>query len=331
MAARDALIVAVASYRDLKLRRLRAPAADAERLGAVLEDPTIGDFRVTVASDESEAHLRRRLARYFSARAPDDLLLLHFSCHGIKDDKGELYLAAVDTESDPDLLSATAIASGWLNEQIDRCRSKRIVVLLDCCFSGSFRLGFKPRAGGTVDVGGHLGGRGRAVITASNSMEYAYEGDRLTGAPAPSVFTGAVVEGLETGEADRNRDGWISVDELYDYVYDRVREQTPGQTPTKLGSIEGPLYIARSSHRAPSEEPALDPRIVAKLASPVAGIRLDAVQQLARLLDASDPAVVQAAREALQGGTGNGASERVPEQPAGPAAPEPTSRARPPR
>jgi len=41
------------------------------------------------------------------------------------------------------------------------------------------------------------------------------------------------VHGLRTGEADRDLDGLISLDELYDYVYDRVRERTPNQTPGK--------------------------------------------------------------------------------------------------
>jgi len=301
MAARDALIVAVGRYTDAKLRRLRAPAADADSLRAVLKDPAIGGFRVDVASDESERDLRRRLARFFSDRVPDDLLLLHFSCHGIKDDRGELYLAATDTESDPDLLSATGIASGWLNDQISRCRSKRIVVLLDCCFSGSFRLGLQARAGAGVDVGGHLGGRGRAVITASNAMEYAFEGDRLSGAGEPSIFTGAVVEGLASGEADRDGDGMVSIDELYDYVYDHVRDCTPGQTPTKLSTLEGPLFVARSSHRPPGEPAPLDPQIVEGLASHLAGLRLGAVEELAGLLASPDPATALAARRALEG------------------------------
>ena len=187
---RDALIVAVSDYSDRKLRQLRAPAVDAERLAGVLRDPSIGGFRVEVASDVREGELRRRLARFFANRHPDDLLLVHFSCHGVKDDSGELYLAAMDTDSD--VLAATGVASGWLNDQIGRCRSKRIVVLLDCCFSGSFPFGSLRRAGEQVNIRDHLGGRGRAVITASNSMEFSYEGNGSPGpgsrrsSPAPS-------------------------------------------------------------------------------------------------------------------------------------------------
>lgn len=56
------------------------------------------------------------------------------------------------------------------------------------------------------------------MITASSAMEYAFEGDQLGDQRQgrPSVFTSAVVEGLATGEADQDEDGWVSLDELYD-------------------------------------------------------------------------------------------------------------------
>jgi uncharacterized caspase-like protein len=139
-AGRYALIVAVANYRDSKFRQLRAPAADADRLAVVLGDSEIGDFQVEVTKDEKEPQLRRRIARFFGNRRPEDLLFVHFSCHVVNDDHGGLYLAACDTEMD--LLDATAISSTWLNEQIEHSRSKRILLLLDCCFSGAF----PPRA-----------------------------------------------------------------------------------------------------------------------------------------------------------------------------------------
>lgn len=172
---RHALIVAVSEYEDPRLRKLRAPAADARRLAEVLENPEIGAFDVEVAIDEGEGALRRRIARFFANRRPEDLLLVHFSCHGVKDERGELYLTASDTELG-DLLGATGVSSAWLNEQVGRSRSRRVVLFLDCCFSGSFPFGMRARATRSIDVEHHLQGRGRAVITASNAMEYSYEG-----------------------------------------------------------------------------------------------------------------------------------------------------------
>jgi uncharacterized caspase-like protein len=254
MSGRRALIVATGTYGDAKLRQLRAPAADAERLADVLRNPAIGDFDVDVALDQDEGPLRRRIARFFADSGRDDVLLLHISAHGVKDAQGGLYLAASDTELD--LLDATAVSAMWLDEQISRSRSRRKLLLLDCCFSGRFPFNATARAGGSVDVQERFQGRGRAVITASTAMEYAYEGDQLSGQGQPSYFTAALVEGLETGEADRDQDQWISVDELYDYVYDRVKDVSPNQTPTKQIALEGPLYIARSNVKRATEQQA---------------------------------------------------------------------------
>ena len=81
-------------------------------------------------------------------------------------------------------------------------------MLLGCCFSGSFPLGVRARAGGDISVPDQFqgDGRGLAVITGSSEMEYAYEGDHLSGEGQPSFFTEAVVEALETGKADRDQD-----------------------------------------------------------------------------------------------------------------------------
>ena len=136
-----------------------------------------------------------------------------------------------------------------------RSRSSNVLMLLDCCYSGAIARGLRFRAGESVDVNDHLGGSGRAIITASNAMEYAFEGDELTGEGRPSVFTSAVVKALETGEADRDQDSWISVRELYDYVCDEVREVTPDQRPNMLSHLEGELFVARSRWVAPATLP----------------------------------------------------------------------------
>jgi molecular chaperone DnaK len=63
----------------------------------------------------------------------------------------------------------------------------------------------------------------------------------------PSVFTTAVVQGLQDGSADLDGDGWVSAEELYNYVHEHVRQRVPGQTPTlSMDSAQGSIYLARS-------------------------------------------------------------------------------------
>ncbi len=174
------------------------------------------------------------MAQFFRNQHPDDLALVHFSCHGLKDDSGELYFAMTDTSID--LLEATAVSADSVNRAMDHSRAGRVLLLLDCCYSGAFARGMVARAGPVVDVNDRLGGRGRAVITAATALQFAFEGGVAEGNPddvEPSLFTTALVEGLRTGEADRDLDGWISLDELYNYIHEAVTRVNPDQTPTK--------------------------------------------------------------------------------------------------
>ncbi len=254
-ASRHALIIANDRYTDQGLRKLNAPAQDAAALEKVLHDPQIGDFEVEVVHNASADLMRRRIQRFFNERTRADTLLLHFSCHGLKSESGELYFAASDTE--PPLLAATAVPSQFVRSCMATTRAGRTVLFLDCCYGGAFSKGSASvRASGDVNVLESFAkdepdsGRGWAVITASDSMEYAFEDNRLTenSAPRPSVFTHAVVQGLETGEADIDADGKVSLDDLYEYVYRHVREQNPHQRPKKAAELHGELHLAHSRH-----------------------------------------------------------------------------------
>lgn len=295
---RFALIVASDTHSDSKLSQLRAPAADADELSRVLRDPDIGGFDVAVSLNEPEHVVRRRLSTFFDARSADDLLVLHLSCHGVKDEDGRLYFATSDTEVSH--LEATSIPADYVNRQMSRCRSRRIVLLLDCCYSGAFARGMIGRGGDRVDLRERFEGHGRIVLTASSAMEYSFEGDQTAGEGRPSVFTSAVVHGLATGEADRDRDGFVSVDELYDFAYERVRTATPSQTPGKwVFDVQGDFYLARNPVGVPEVVPGLPAELGAAIVSPFARVRRGAVEELAGLLGNPDGKLAAAARSAL--------------------------------
>ena len=297
---RGALIVASDQYTDPGLRRLRAPASDARALAAVLKDPGIGGFEVRTLLNEPAHLINLAVEEFFADRRPGDLLLVHFSGHGVKDADGELYFAASNTVLGR--LGATAVAAEFVSRRMSRSRSRRVVLLLDCCYAGAFERGLVTRAGMEMGIEQQFGGRGRAVITASSAMEYAFEAGELadTLEAPPSVFTSALVQGLDTGDADRDQDGLVGLDEMYDYVYDKVREATPNQTPGKWTfGMEGELYIARRSSPVTTPAP-LPPELRQAIDSPLAGVRGGAVQELATVLRGSHVGMALAARLALE-------------------------------
>jgi hypothetical protein len=300
---RKALIVANDSYEQEALRDLVAPAADAEALGQVLGDRQIGEFTVQVVRNQPSYVIQAQIEELFLESLPDDVLLLHFSGHGLKNQSGELYFAASNTR--PKLLGSTAVPADFVQRCMRASRSRSIVLFLDCCYGGAFAQGVAVRAAGDINVLDSFpqergGGRGRAVITASNAMEYAFEGDQLADnqQPRPSVFTAALVEGLATGDADRDEDGWVSLNELYDYVFEKVRVQNPHQTPSRDVEMQGELYVARSKRRRIHPAP-LPPGLAAAMADPNLYMRLGAVSELGSRVTSDDLPMALGAYEAL--------------------------------
>jgi hypothetical protein len=297
---RKALIVANDEYENEGLRRLLAPAADAEALRRVLGDPQIGDFDVQVVHNQPAHAIQAQIDDFLSDGRPEDLLLLHFSCHGLKNDSGALFFAASNTR--PNRLDSTAISADFVQGRMRASRSRRIVLLLDCCYGGAFSQSVRVRAAGDVNVLDSFpdsnlgGGRGRAIITASTAMEYAFEGERLADghAPQPSLFTQALVDGLATGDADRDEDGEVSLNELYDYVFDKVREQNPHQTPSRNVETQGELYVAHSQRKRIRATP-LPPDLEAARKDQNTYTRRGAVIELrSRLLSDDLPAAIGA-------------------------------------
>jgi hypothetical protein len=298
---RNALIIANNEYVDEGLGRLRAPARDAESLGEVLRSPDIGAFDVKVLMNAPAHEATLAVEEFFADRAPDDLLLLHVSCHGVKDEGGDLYFAASNTRVTR--LGATAIPATFVSRCMGRSRSRRIVLLLDCCYAGAFERGMLARAGSSgVAIEEQLGGRGRAVITASSAMEYAFEGGDLRdeNESSPSVFTSALVEGLRTGDADRDQDGRVALDELYEYVFEKVRAETPNQTPGKwVFGVQGDLVIARRARPVTSPAP-LETELQEAVESAFASVRLAVLPELGRLARGRHEGRALAARVTLE-------------------------------
>ena len=162
---------------------------------------------------------------------------------------GSCSFAARDTQRD--LLDATSVEAAFVTKVMNNSLSRRQVLVLDCCHSGAFARGTKGATGASVGTAAAFEGNGfgHVVLTATDSTQYAWDGDKVIGgSDSPSsVFTHHLIEGLRTGAADKDDDGQISLDELYDYVYQQVLSETPRQTPGKWSyKQQGNLVIARN-------------------------------------------------------------------------------------
>lgn len=302
MSARHALIIGNAIYEDPTLARLNAPEADVRALAGLLGDADVGQFdSVRTLIDETESTTRRAIATFFARAGPDDLLLLYFSGHGVLDDQGRLYLAARDTQHD--LPQGSAVPAAFITDGMDSSRSRRQVLILDCCHSGAFARGARSASGAKAVTAATFEGvgYGRAVLTATDATQYAWEGDAVIGAAENSVFTQHLIEGLRSGAADSDGDGDITLEELYEYVYARVVKQTPRQTPRKWSyNQEGALILARNPRPPAPRDVPLPPELQQSVDDPRSWVRNGAVQELERLLVGTQPGLAVAARNALE-------------------------------
>jgi YVTN family beta-propeller protein len=277
MGRRLALLIATYDYQDPGLRQLTAPAHDAEGLAAVLRDPGIAGFEVTTLINEPHYRVGEAIADLYRDRRRDDLTLLYFTGHGLKDEEGRLYLATTNTRRGSLLFSS--LPAEQIDQAMSGCMSRQKVLILDCCYSGAFPAGRIAKADSDIHTLERFQGRGRTVLTASDAMQYSFEGgDRPLGEAAPqSVFTRHLVAGLRDGSADLDGDGDITIDELYSFVYDRVVDEMPQQRPKKQENVEGRIVIARNINWT------LPAYLRNALASPIPTDRLAALDGLTHL------------------------------------------------
>jgi hypothetical protein len=237
--AKVALLVGVSEY-EPGLNPLPAAVKDLDAMQEVLLHPEIGGFAasdIILLKNPNRQTMEESIEMLFANRQKDDLLLLFFSGHGIKDDTGRLYLGTSQTRKTPqgDLVRSSAVAANFVHENMSRSRSKRQVVILDSCFSGAFAEGLSAKDDGTIDIRTQLGGEGRAILTSSSSTQYSFEqeGEEL------SLYTRFLIEGMRTGAADTDGDEVISIDELHEYASRKVREVKPEMRPEIYAVREG--------------------------------------------------------------------------------------------
>jgi len=198
----------------------------------------------------------------------DDIVIVHFSGHGLLDDDGNFYYATYDVNfSDP---SQNGLEYDLIEGILDGIPARNKLVLLDACHSGeldySVSLEDKPKtdldeidsnsqsvlaAKGVImyDTPGKgtddqlensydimteyfadvRKGTGSVVISAATGTGFALEiGDLQHG-----IFTYVLLKGLREKDADYSGDGMISVSELREYIFTNVEKISEGyQKPT---------------------------------------------------------------------------------------------------
>jgi Caspase domain len=260
-----AVVIGVGRYENPGIPTLKYTVADADAVYNVLIG-TAGFKKdnVVLLTDRTERKPTLRNIKYalgtFLARAAqkDDTVIVYFAGHGAPEvdqrglERDGLAKYLIPSDADPDDLFSTALPMDDLQTIFGRIEAERVVMFLDACYSGAAGLGGrtfaskKTRASGVDDMFLErlTRSKGRAIITASRPAEVSIELPEL----GHGIFTYYLTEGLR-GAGDLNRDGIVSLQELYEYIEQQVvrksRAVGGNQHPVMKGELEGVLPLTK--------------------------------------------------------------------------------------
>ena len=262
-----AVVVGIGQYQSTAIPSLRYSVADAE----LVQQTLVGQAgfkkeNVLLLTDKTERKPTLRDLKWalgtFLARSAkkDDLIVIYFAGHGAPeiDPRGTesdgLAKYLVPSDADPNDLYSTGLPMDEFQTIFDRIEADRVVVLLDACYSGAAGgRTFASRRTRAVRVDEVFLDRltrskGRAIITASRASEVSIEVPEL----GHGLFTYYLVQGLH-GAADLDRDGIVTLQELYQYLEQQVAQKSRSvggnQHPVMKGELEGILPLVKVSAR----------------------------------------------------------------------------------
>jgi caspase domain-containing protein len=258
-----AVVIGVGHYNNAAIPQLHYTVADAELVQQVLVGQ--GGFKkdnVLLITDKTERKPTLRDLKWalgtFLARSAkkDDLIMIFFAGHGAPevDPRGAesdgLAKYLVPSDADPNDLYSTALPMDEFQTIFDRIEAERVVVFVDACYSGAAggrTFASKRTRAARVDevfLDRLTRSKGRAILTASRGSEVSLEVPEL----GHGLFTHYLVQGLR-GAADLDRDGIVSLQELYQYLEQQVSQKSRSiggnQHPVMKGELEGLMPLIK--------------------------------------------------------------------------------------
>ena len=227
----QALVIGVGDYEHWP--RLPGAVRDAREVSRVLRDM---GFKVKLELNPSSARLKKLLDElpYKLGSKQDRGLLIYFAGHGeteVLANKKKLgYIVPTDSPlitTDPMGFARTAISMSIIEDLAFKIKSRHVLMAFDSCFSGSiFALG---RAAPTY-ITNKVARPVRQFVTAGNENETV---------PDRSMFKRVFVDGIQ-GEADHDKDGYITGSELGMYLQKHVVTYTNNAQHPQFGRIRDP-------------------------------------------------------------------------------------------
>lgn len=258
--ARRAVVIGVSRHRFAQegIRNLAFADRDATAVRDFLLSPEGGSFRpdnlvLLLNEDATLERVRTALFNFLAPAGRDDVVVIYFNGHGAPDPDDPRRYYFLPHDGHPDDLAGTALPFSALEDLYGRVlKTQWVVTLADASRGGAFSRQTSGAGNNLVHqyLMRYATAGGGTALAAANVGEVSWEADTFGG--GHGAFTHFLLRGLR-GEADRNRDGTVTLGEARAHVRDQVRRATGGQQ-TPFG-VQGPgdgLALAGLRSRGPA-------------------------------------------------------------------------------
>ena len=238
---RYGIVIGIGEYKDRKIPPLHYTVADAQGVHKVLTNERYGflhreNVKILIDKEATTRNIKKTFGSWLknTVRA-NDFVIIYFAGHGASE-AGSTYWVTYDADIED--LYGTAIGNDDISRMLNSIKSDTLIVFLDSCYSAAtINRGWQTRSLIEKDPFKEFKGEGRVVITSSDGRQPSLEIQEY----GHGVFTYFLIQGL-TGKADQDIDGYIILDEIWDYVKNNVRD-----TAMKYGIHQTPIIDGRHS------------------------------------------------------------------------------------
>jgi len=218
-------------------RNLKNAQNDAVKIGQTLEK--YYDFSpltpIILNNNADKSSLENIFKESKTRLKPEDQLIVYFAGHGYNDHGGSLdndpkgYLVPYDANTDTDFSDLIPINS--FLDKIAELPPKHITTFLDACFSGlALQDEVYVSRGGGLNLIRAIKNESRKVFSSAEYNQIAQDSGPIQG---HSLFSGLLIQGLQSGIPDQNKDGIISMHELANFLEEEMNSvSTVRQNPT---------------------------------------------------------------------------------------------------
>lgn len=224
-----ALLIGVSEYGP-GLTALPMALKNVESMQRVLQHAEMGGFdEVKTLVNPNPPLMRKAIEALCSERTQGDLVVLFFSGYSFLDHKGNLSLGTSITRqrSTAEIIPITTVAASLVNEIISNSHCQQQLVILDSCLKNTFEEKLTVESDKNFYIKTQLGGKGRTVLSCAAAVPRFLKNIKFE----LSGYTSYLVEAIESGAADKNLDGWISVKEMHEYACRKLKQAAPALKP----------------------------------------------------------------------------------------------------